>query len=95
MQVVVVGDRLLREGDWLSLNGSTGEVILGTIVSKINTTKDTLSNKYPTQYMLNKKLNIYSKISKCKSTQETRGFLVDEFTKSRVSLNPFLSQEPV
>jgi hypothetical protein len=93
MQVVVVGDRLLREGDWLSLNGSTGEVILGTIVSKI--TQDTLSNEYPTQYMLNKKLNIYSKTSKCKSTRETRGFLVDEFTKSRVSLNPFLSQEPV
>jgi hypothetical protein len=48
MQVVVVGDRLLREGDWLSLNGSTGEVILGTIISKINTTKNTLSNEYPT-----------------------------------------------
>jgi pyruvate, orthophosphate dikinase len=27
----VVGDRLLREGDWLSLNGSTGEVILGKL----------------------------------------------------------------
>jgi pyruvate,orthophosphate dikinase len=30
-KVVVVGDRLLREGDWLSLNGSTGEVILGKL----------------------------------------------------------------
>lgn len=29
MQVVIVGDKVLNEGDWLSLNGSTGEVILG------------------------------------------------------------------
>ncbi|WOL15780.1 pyruvate, phosphate dikinase 2 [Canna indica] len=28
-KVVVVGGRVLHEGDWLSLNGSTGEVILG------------------------------------------------------------------
>ncbi|KAG2627649.1 hypothetical protein PVAP13_3KG261700 [Panicum virgatum] len=26
---VAIGDKLLQEGDWLSLNGSTGEVILG------------------------------------------------------------------
>nr|CAB3465285.1 unnamed protein product [Digitaria exilis] len=26
---VVIGDKVLHEGDWLSLNGSTGEVILG------------------------------------------------------------------
>jgi hypothetical protein len=31
MQVVVVGDKVLCEGDWLSLNGSTGEVILGKL----------------------------------------------------------------
>ncbi|WVZ57366.1 hypothetical protein U9M48_007760 [Paspalum notatum var. saurae] len=30
-KVVVVGDRVLCEGDWLSLNGSTGEVILGKL----------------------------------------------------------------
>ncbi|KAK3150094.1 hypothetical protein QOZ80_3AG0227940 [Eleusine coracana subsp. coracana] len=30
-KVVVVGSRVLREGDWLSLNGSTGEVILGKV----------------------------------------------------------------
>ncbi|XP_057957151.1 pyruvate, phosphate dikinase, chloroplastic isoform X2 [Malania oleifera] len=28
-KVVVVGDRVIEEGEWLSLNGSTGEVILG------------------------------------------------------------------
>lgn len=28
-QVVVIADQVLGEGDWLSLNGSTGEVILG------------------------------------------------------------------
>ncbi|RDX97532.1 Pyruvate, phosphate dikinase, chloroplastic [Mucuna pruriens] len=28
-KVFVVGDKVLREGEWLSLNGSTGEVILG------------------------------------------------------------------
>ncbi|XP_052114312.1 pyruvate, phosphate dikinase, chloroplastic [Arachis duranensis] len=28
-KVVVVGDKVLREGEWISLNGSTGEVILG------------------------------------------------------------------
>ncbi|URE07519.1 Pyruvate phosphate dikinase [Musa troglodytarum] len=28
-KVVVVGDKMIHEGDWLSLNGSTGEVILG------------------------------------------------------------------
>ncbi|KAL6609990.1 hypothetical protein ACP70R_039959 [Stipagrostis hirtigluma subsp. patula] len=28
-KVVVIGDKVMREGDWLSLNGSTGEVILG------------------------------------------------------------------
>ncbi|WOL03197.1 pyruvate, phosphate dikinase 2-like [Canna indica] len=28
-KVVVIGDKLIQEGDWLSLNGSTGEVILG------------------------------------------------------------------
>ncbi|KAH7676833.1 Pyruvate phosphate dikinase protein [Dioscorea alata] len=28
-KVVVIGDKMIREGDWLSLNGSTGEVILG------------------------------------------------------------------
>jgi pyruvate,orthophosphate dikinase len=28
-KVVVVGDKVIKEGDWLSLNGSTGEVILG------------------------------------------------------------------
>ncbi|GLT42044.1 hypothetical protein SLA2020_160660 [Shorea laevis] len=28
-KVVVVGDMVIKEGDWLSLNGSTGEVILG------------------------------------------------------------------
>jgi len=29
LQSVAIGDKLLQEGDWLSLNGSTGEVILG------------------------------------------------------------------
>ncbi|KAK7292344.1 hypothetical protein RIF29_08122 [Crotalaria pallida] len=28
-KVVVVGDNVIAEGDWLSLNGSTGEVVLG------------------------------------------------------------------
>ncbi|KAK1317608.1 hypothetical protein QJS10_CPA05g00573 [Acorus calamus] len=28
-KVVVIGDKVLQEGEWLSLNGSTGEVILG------------------------------------------------------------------
>ncbi|XP_077240614.1 pyruvate orthophosphate dikinase isoform X2 [Tasmannia lanceolata] len=28
-KVVVIGENVLREGEWLSLNGSTGEVILG------------------------------------------------------------------
>ncbi|KAB1214139.1 Pyruvate, phosphate dikinase, chloroplastic [Morella rubra] len=28
-QVVVIGDKVIEEGEWLSLNGSTGEVILG------------------------------------------------------------------
>ncbi|CAL9179632.1 unnamed protein product [Musa hybrid cultivar] len=28
-KVVVAGDKMIHEGDWLSLNGSTGEVILG------------------------------------------------------------------
>ncbi|KAK7348173.1 hypothetical protein VNO80_22723 [Phaseolus coccineus] len=28
-KVVVVGDKVIAEGEWLSLNGSTGEVILG------------------------------------------------------------------
>lgn len=26
---MAIGDTVLREGEWLSLNGSTGEVILG------------------------------------------------------------------
>jgi len=30
-KVLVVGDKVLCEGDWLSLNGSTGEVILGKL----------------------------------------------------------------
>lgn len=29
MQVLTVGDMVINEGEWLSLNGSTGEVILG------------------------------------------------------------------
>lgn len=29
MQVVVIGEAVINEGEWLSLNGSTGEVILG------------------------------------------------------------------
>lgn len=29
MQVVVIGDKVISEGEWISLNGSTGEVILG------------------------------------------------------------------
>lgn len=29
MQVLIVGDKVLNEGEWISLNGSTGEVILG------------------------------------------------------------------
>lgn len=29
MQIVVVGDIEIKEGEWMSLNGSTGEVILG------------------------------------------------------------------
>ena len=29
LQVLYVGDKVISEGDWLSLNGSTGEVILG------------------------------------------------------------------
>lgn len=29
IQVLVIGEKVLREGEWLSLNGSTGEVILG------------------------------------------------------------------
>lgn len=28
-KVVVIGDKVMHEGEWLSLNGSTGEVILG------------------------------------------------------------------
>jgi pyruvate, orthophosphate dikinase len=28
-QTVMIGEKLLQEGDWLSLNGSSGEVILG------------------------------------------------------------------
>lgn len=27
--MVVIGDKVIQEGEWLSLNGSTGEVILG------------------------------------------------------------------
>lgn len=26
---MIVGDRIIHEADWISLNGSTGEVILG------------------------------------------------------------------
>lgn len=26
---MVIGDKVIEEGEWLSLNGSTGEVILG------------------------------------------------------------------
>lgn len=29
VQVVVIGDKVIGEGEWISLNGSTGEVILG------------------------------------------------------------------
>lgn len=29
MQVIIVGDKVIAEGEWLSLNGSTGEVIQG------------------------------------------------------------------
>lgn len=29
MQVLVVGEKVINEGEWISLNGSTGEVILG------------------------------------------------------------------
>lgn len=29
MQVVVIGNTVIREGEWLSLNGNTGEVISG------------------------------------------------------------------
>ena len=29
MQVLTVEDIMIKEGEWLSLNGSTGEVILG------------------------------------------------------------------
>lgn len=29
MQVLIVGGVVIQEGEWLSLNGSTGEVILG------------------------------------------------------------------
>lgn len=27
--MVLIGDKTIHEGDWISLNGSTGEVILG------------------------------------------------------------------
>lgn len=30
-KVLLVGDKVISEGDWLSLNGSTGEVILGKV----------------------------------------------------------------
>lgn len=29
IQSVTIGDKVLQEGEWISLNGSTGEVILG------------------------------------------------------------------
>lgn len=29
VQVVTIGDKVIKEGEWISLNGSTGEVILG------------------------------------------------------------------
>lgn len=29
MQVLQIGDTELNEGEWISLNGSTGEVIIG------------------------------------------------------------------
>ena len=29
MQALVVGGQVINEGEWISLNGSTGEVILG------------------------------------------------------------------
>nr|CAA55702.1 pyruvate,orthophosphate dikinase [Flaveria trinervia] len=29
MKIFTIGDRVIKEGDWLSLNGTTGEVILG------------------------------------------------------------------
>lgn len=29
LQVLLVGGNVINEGEWLSLNGSTGEVILG------------------------------------------------------------------
>nr|XP_043627551.1 pyruvate, phosphate dikinase, chloroplastic [Erigeron canadensis] len=29
MKVLLIGDQVIREGEWISLNGSTGEVILG------------------------------------------------------------------
>ena len=29
IQVLVIGDLVIKEGEWISLNGSTGELILG------------------------------------------------------------------
>lgn len=29
VQVLTIGDQVIKEGEWLSLNGSTGEVIMG------------------------------------------------------------------
>nr|GFD43656.1 pyruvate, phosphate dikinase, chloroplastic [Tanacetum cinerariifolium] len=29
VQILLIGDLVIREGEWISLNGSTGEVILG------------------------------------------------------------------
>lgn len=33
-RTIRIGDTLIREGDWISLNGSTGEVYLGQVATK-------------------------------------------------------------
>ncbi|QHN79095.1 pyruvate, phosphate dikinase, chloroplastic-like [Arachis hypogaea] len=43
MQVVVVGYKVLRKGEWISLNGSTGEVILGQQLLSLLTLCDDLA----------------------------------------------------
>ena len=43
-RTIRIGDTLIREGDWISLNGSTGEVYLGQVATKAAELNDDFTN---------------------------------------------------
>ena len=73
---ITVGDRVIKEGDWISLDGSTGEVIVGKVATRPSEVE---------QVLIHKTLDI-AEAPSCQLFNKLMGW-ADEYRKLKVRTN--------